>query len=219
MKNTTFNPSETSKKIENSGVNANTERAKRLCEQTFMDFVKTKIGENHGDIFTDGSLLQNLLIEFFDTYRLNDDRLPSKSTLDTTKSHIKGMILRETKNGFDISNDVTFPEFCRLWKAKILELKKNGRGDVVHVPPVPDSVMEKVFKLLIVLTKLMQIDDTDPTYQQLLNQLPLPYRRNYNKLVLSGALFVIVYYVSAIFTFCSITWKSYLVIDESFFSL
>ena len=196
MKYAKFDPNETNKKIETCGVNPNTERAKRQCEQTFTDFVKSKIGDSHEDIFTDGSLLQNMLIQFFDTYRLNDERLPSKSTLNQVKSFIKGMILRVTKNQFDISNSATFPDFCRLWQAKTLELKRNGRGDVNHVPPVPQSVMEKIFELLIVLTKLMQIDETDPSYQQLLNQLPSSYRENYNKLVLAGAMFVFIYYVS-----------------------
>ena len=111
-----------------------------------------------------------------------------------TEDRIDDIIL--TKNQFDISNSATFPDFYRLWQAKTLELKRNGRGDVNHVPPVPQSVMEKIFELLIVLTKLMQIDETDPSYQQLLNQLPSSYRENYNKLVLAGAMFVFIYYVS-----------------------
>ena len=137
-----------------------------------------------------------MLIAFYETYRLNNNKLPSRNTLEASKSHIAGMIRRVTKNRFDIRNDATFPLFCRLWKAKLLELKRNGKGDVRHVEPIPDHVLEGIFKLLSILSKLMEIDETNPSYEQLLSQLPSSYRENYSKLVLHGALFVFIYYVS-----------------------
>ena len=199
MKNTKFDKNEAQKKIESAGVNRNTERAKKACEASFTDFVKSKLGENHEDIFTDTILLENLLIEFFDTYRLNDDRLPSRSTLDQTKSNIKGYIKRVTRNKLDISDEASFPNFTRLLKAKIAELKRNGRGDRNHTQPIPDSVLEKVFQLLKVLTQLMQTDESRPFFDELLEELHPDYRENYNKLVLHGAIFVFIFCVSFYF--------------------
>lgn len=199
-KHTKFKPDETAKKIESCGVNPNTKRAQPQCEKIFLDFVKTKI-ENHEVIFTNSSMMEEMLIEFFDTYRLNNDKLPSRSTLDVTKSHLGGMIKRVTKNQFDIKNEVMFPQFARLWKAKVLELKRNGRGDKKHVPPIPDNVLAKIFEFLTVLTKLMEVDETDPSYEELIAKLPSSYRENYSKLVLHGAIFVFVYFVSFFATF------------------
>ena len=195
MKNEKFDPNETNKKIESAGVNPNTERAQKQAELIFLNFVKSKI-DNHEDIFTNASILENLLIEFYETYRLNDNRLPSKSTLETNKSHIAGMIRRVTRNKFDIRCQSTFPLFSRLWKAKLMELKVNGRADVNHVKAIPDSVLEGIFKCLSILTKLMGIDEKDPSYDQLVALLPSSFRENYSKLVLHGAVFVFVYFVS-----------------------
>ena len=195
MKNDKFDLDKTNEKIESCGVNANTKRCQQLAEKTFLDFVKSRIGD-HEVIFTDASILENMLIAFYETYRLNNNKLPTRNTLETSKSHIAGMIRRVTKNRFDIRNDATFPKFCRLWKAKILELKQNGRGDVNHVQAIPDHVLEGIFKHLTILTKLMEIDETDASYEQLRSQLPSSFRDNYSKLVLHGAIFVFIYYVS-----------------------
>ena len=197
-KNAKFDRKKTNEKIETCGVNANTKRAKKQCEKNFMNFVESKI-ENSKDIFTDATLLEDCLIEFFETYRKNDEGLPSKSTLNTTRSHIKGLILRVTKNQFDISNEVMFPNFVRLWKAKSLELKQEGLGDPKHVQPVPISTLEKLFELLKTLTRLMEIDETDPDYHVHLERLPSSYRENYNKLVLNGAIVLFILFVSLYF--------------------
>ena len=77
-----------------------------------------------------------------------------------------------------------------------MELKQNGRGDVNHVQAIPDHVLEGIFKHLTILSKLMEIDETDASYEQLRSQLPSSFRDNYSKLVLHGAIFVFIYYVS-----------------------
>ena len=74
MKNEKFDLDKTNEKIESCGVNANTKRCQQLAEKTFLDFVKSRIGD-HEVIFTDASILEV----------------------------------------------GTCPQFCRLWKAKILE--------------------------------------------------------------------------------------------------
>ena len=188
-------------KIKTAGVNKNTQKAQRLAEQHFLDFVKEKLGDKHEDIFTEASIMEDILIQYFDTYRLNDGQLPSKSTLDMMKSHVKGFIKRITKNKFDINCSATFPKFSRLWKAKILELKQNGRGDVRHNQPIPQPVREKIYRLLALLTKLMEKDETDPSYQSLVDQLPSSYRENYHKLVLHGAMFTFLLNVSSFIHF------------------
>ena len=66
MKNDNFDLEETKKKIETCGVNAKTERVRKLAEKTFLDFVKAKIGD-HEVIFTDASILENMLIAFYET--------------------------------------------------------------------------------------------------------------------------------------------------------
>ena len=57
-----------------------------------------------------------------------------------------------------------------------MEVKQNGRGDVNHV-------LEGIFKHLTILSKLMEIDETDASYEQLRSQLPSSFRDNYSKLV------------------------------------
>ena len=192
-----FDQNASKEKIETAGVNKNTEKSQRNVEKQFMDFTKEILGDKHEDIFKEASILEDILIQFFDTYRLNDDRLPSKSTLDVLKSHVKGFLKRMTKNKFDINCSATFPKFSRLWKAKVIELKQNGRGDVRHNQPLPKPVREKIYHLLALLTKLMETDETDPSFQSLLDQLPSSYRENYHKLVLHGAMFTFILNVSS----------------------
>ena len=155
MKHTNFDPSASKKKIENAGVNSNTKKAQKQVEDNFMAFVKQRIGDKYEEIFADLSIMEAMLVEFFETFRLNDNRLPSRSTLNSYKSHIRGMVLRITKNKVNITDAISFPTFSRLWKAKILELKQNGRGDTQHNMPIPDIVMDKLYRLLSIITKLM----------------------------------------------------------------
>ena len=196
MKHIPFDPKASKEKIKTAGVNKNTEKAQRLAEKHFVGFTKGILGDKHEDIFTEASILEDILIQFFETYRLNDDRLPSISTLAMMKSNVKGFIKRITKNKFDIDCSATFPEFSRLWKAKKLELKQNGRGDVRHNQPIPQPVREKIYRLLAILTKLMETNETDPAFQSLLDQLPSSYHENYHKLVLAGAMFTFILNVS-----------------------
>ena len=196
MKFAEYDPTASKLKIESAGVNENTKRAQKNAEHHFTNFVHRKLGEKYDDIFVDASILDAMLVEFFETFRLNDDRLPSRSTLRTYKSHIKGMVKRITKNAMDIGDANIFPDFDRLWKAKLLELKRNGRGDVKHNLPIPDLVMDKIYKLLALLTQLMETDNSCPLFEALLEQLPPNYRNGYHKLVLDGAIFVFILHVS-----------------------
>ena len=79
-----FDSEASMEKIKTAGVNKNTQKAQRLAEQHFLDFVKEKLGDKHEDIFTEASIMEDILIQYFDTYRLNDGQLPSKSTLWTS---------------------------------------------------------------------------------------------------------------------------------------
>ena len=199
MKHAKFDKKASKAKIETAGVNKNTLKAQKLAEKHFIAFVKQKIGEKYEDIFTgDASILDEMLVEFFETFRLNNDKLPSRSTLNTYKSHITGMVKRITKNAMDIGDPNVFPDFSRLWKAKVLELKRNGRGDVQHNLPIPDSVMDKIYKLLVTLTKLMETDESCPSFEATLQELPSDYQNGYHKLVLNGAIFVFILNVSFI---------------------
>ena len=196
MKHTEYDKKASKVKIETAGVNKNTLKAQKLAEKNFISFVKSKLGEKYEDIFTNVSILDELLVEFFETFRLNDDKLPSRSTLNTYKSHIRGMLKRITKNQMDIGDPNIFPDFSRIWKAKLLELKRNGRADVKHNLPIPDSVMDKIYKLLVTLTKLMDTDESCPSFEATLQELPSDYRNGYHKLVLYGAIFVFILNVS-----------------------
>ena len=195
MKHTEFDPSASKKKIDSAGVNDNTKKAQKQVEDNFTAFVKIKLGDKYEVIFTDSSILEDMLVEFFETFRLNDDRLPSRSTLNSYRSHIKGFVLRITKNKLNIGDAITFPTFSRLWKAKLLELKRNGRGDTKHNMPIPDEVMDKIYRLLSILTKLMEANDC-PSFEALIQQLPLEYQNDFHKLVLSGAIMIFILNVS-----------------------
>ena len=59
MKNEKFDLDKTNEKIESCGVNANTKRFQQLAEKTFLDFVKSRIGD-HEVIFTDASILEHV---------------------------------------------------------------------------------------------------------------------------------------------------------------
>ena len=199
MKHAEYDKKASKAKIETAGVNKNTLKAQKLAEKHFIAFVKQKIGEKYEDIFTgDATILDKMLVEFFESFRLNNDKLPARSTLNTYKSHITGMVKRITKNGMDIGDPNVFPDFSRLWKAKKLELKRAGRGDVRHNLPIPDSVMDKIYKLLVTLTKLMETDESCPSFEATLQELPSDYRSGYHKLVLNGAIFVFILNVSFI---------------------
>ena len=64
MKNEKFDLDKTNEKIESCGVNANTKRCQQLAEKTFLDFVKSRIGD-HEVIFTDAQSHQNNFQEIY----------------------------------------------------------------------------------------------------------------------------------------------------------
>ena len=197
VKHATFDAEENQKKIDSSGVSKSTEYAKKFVNSNFDKFVAEKLGSaSISKILEDNSVLEELLIEYFDTYRLNNGDLPSGSSLESTKSHIKMRLLKDSNGKIDISNQNVFPRFHRLWKGQLKLLKKNGRLDKNHNQPIPDAIMLKLNELLVVLTNLLQMKEGDPNFQANLNMLPSTWQNNYHRLANYGAIFVVVLHVS-----------------------
>ena len=194
----TFDPEENVKKIESSGNSKATEIAQSFVDRHFNEFVSQKLGKaSMMKIFEDNSTLERILIEYFDTYRLSNGELPSRSTLNAQRSHIKMRILKDSKGAIDINNKNVFPDFHRLWKGQMKVLKQAGKGDVKHNQAIPDPVCVKLFKLLVVLTDLLQQDENHPEFEENLMKLPSEWREEYHDLVLYGAIFIFVLQVSS----------------------
>ena len=72
------------------------------------------------------------------------------------------------------------------------ELKANGLADTTHTRPLLPQTSLKIQKLLVVMTKLMKLEDrTGDAYEELQAELPPQYRDLWHELLPFGDLFII----------------------------
>lgn len=187
-----FNAEETEELIENAGVCQNTLAAKRRAEKHFESFLKLK--NEIIDVVHDEKKLQPLLIEYFSTYRLDNNELPKMSTLDATRSHVKMMIKKMSK--LDINDSAIFCDFDRFWKGLRKRLKQEGKADIAHNEVIADSQFERIYQLLGILTDIMELDEEDEGYETALLEIPEEYREKYHYLVMYGAIVIFILQVS-----------------------
>ena len=125
-----FDQEKADKQIQSGGLSAGTIKAKAKHYSYFEKYV-TDEGLTMEALLDDTEQLQELLIQYYTTFRVIGDKLPTKSYIDNSKSHVKTTILEKTKGMIDISNAAVFPRFYKAWKAIEVELKAAGRGKII----------------------------------------------------------------------------------------
>ena len=199
-KTVAFDPNEAEQLKETSGTTRNTQNAKRRAEKHFKDFLVSK-NEQFTEVFHAVDILQPLLIEYFSTYRLDNNELPKKATLMVTRSHIKMMIKKASQGRVDINDSAVFSDFDLFWKGLIKKLKREGKADKNHHDCISQSELKQIYHLLGILTDIIELDENDPGYEEALNEIPEDWREKYNHLVLFGAIFVFIMQVRNLFTY------------------
>ena len=192
-KNEKLDEEEIKKLKGNAGVSKNTLKAKRRAEEHFRGYVLSNLDKNVEELCTEENLkhLESVLINYFSSYRLETDELPSMSTVRATRSHIKMMVKKLSSGKIDICDSAVFTEFENVMKGLAKKLKEAGKLDVKHHELIPEKSLEKVYHLLGVLSNLFELDENDPTYEENLSQIPDEFQDSYHYLAQYGAIYVI----------------------------
>ena len=65
---------------------------------------------------------------------------------------------------------------------------------------IPQSAREKIYELMKILQILMEKDESDAMYEEILNRLPVKFHQNYHKLAQYGVIFLLLSQVTKIFS-------------------
>ena len=196
--NCDFDENEAAEFIDNAGISKNTKYCKEKAQSHFMDYVKSNfpVDDVNGKFWEDKIKLEKALIQYFSTYRKKNGDLPKKNTLDATRSHIKMMILNDTKSVVDILNGSQFPDFTKFWKGLLGKLKSSGKLDTDHYDSMTEDEYEKMNELFKTLFKLMQLNESSDEFKLYLAKIPTEWQDCYNYLAMYGAICLLVWQVS-----------------------
>ena len=75
------------------------------------------------DLLKDKTKLEDVIMHFFYSMRVNNGQVPKKNSFEQKKSFVKKMILQESQNQLDISTQADFPRFIKFYKSYIKKLK------------------------------------------------------------------------------------------------
>ena len=176
-KNEIFDSEEAQDFIENGGVSHNTKLARDRAISHFTEFIKSNIArEEENEFWQDISKIEPLLIQYFASYRVKNNELPKRNTIEGAKSFVKTMILNRSQSKINISNESQFPKFNRAWKGILLKLKKNGKLDTTHHDTLTDDELEKMYNLLEVLFNLMKLNKNDKDFNYYHSKIPKEYQ-------------------------------------------
>ena len=200
-KNEEFDSKEVQKFLEHGYISENTKAARERYLRYFMEYLKSNFKEDLESIENDTfwveiEKLENALIKYFSTYRKRNGDLPMLNHLDAARSHIKTMIKSKTKSAVDISDENQFPSWNRVWHGLCGKLKHHGKGDTKHHDSLTPDELQKMYDLLKILYKLMQIDESDKEFNHYIAQLPVEWREKYNYLAMYGTICLVIYQVS-----------------------
>ena len=131
-------PSEIENLVASGGLaKATLVKRKRVGEE-FTDYLKTK-NANFEEVVEIPPELEPHVMTYFQELRVQKTvdgktvgEMPMKNTVLDIKSHLKSYILQVTQNRVDISSEAQFPQFARLMKGLLKNLKAVGKGATNH---------------------------------------------------------------------------------------
>ena len=82
--------------------------------------------------------------------------------------------------------------FQNFYAGYIKRLKSSGKGDTDHRQEIPQSSLDAIMDLLILLQKILRIKNKkSPEYHNLVSKLPEDYKNDYHFLMQKGMVFMI----------------------------
>ena len=121
---------------------ANTKRSTKRCINLFREYLIAK-GEPADFENFDKPKLQSTLARFYANARKKDGHEYRKSSLQNLKNGLKRYILE--KCDIDISG-AGFSDTNKVYSAKVVDLKRQGNGDVKHKEPIESEDLIKLYK-------------------------------------------------------------------------
>ena len=137
-------------------------------------------------------MLEPIIIDYFDTFRVLGDQLPKLNSFEVRRSCLKMNVLEWSNNTMDISDVQVFTELNVFFAKYRQKLKELGLASTEKQPIIPQECVDVIHKLLKHLTFLMMLPDDHPTYLYHLQQIPVDYQHQYHYLVLYGAIYVVI---------------------------
>ena len=166
--------------------NTQTEKRANRIVNSFKEFIEKEFQNTFEELVVNQGKLEEQLIHFIHNYRVNDNELPKKSTIEQMRSFIKIEILKSTDNKFDIADLVQFPRFCKFYKGYMKKLKIEGKGEKVSIStPIPNADLAKINQFLVYLHSVMNGTTSD------LSRIPQGYEQKYHSLVQKGLIFIL----------------------------
>ena len=112
--------------------------------------------------------------------------------MDAIKSHLKQYVLQETSNRVDITSAGMFPNLNRVLKGVARDLKKEGKAETTHYPPIPTTGLIKIFGLIGLVTRVFQVCGT-AEFVEVVKKIPQSYRQKYHVLLQISAQFILAF--------------------------
>ena len=121
---------------------ASTQRAVKRSVTAFRQFLGSK-GESTEFEVASTSDLNEQLKHFFASVRSQKGEDVKTATLNSYKYGISKYLKENCK--IDINNNAEFPSCRQLFKAKVTDLKKSGKGSTDHKPPIAIEDLHKLY--------------------------------------------------------------------------
>jgi hypothetical protein len=135
-------------------------------------------------------VLEGKIISFFSSMRVKESELPSRSSVESYKSHLKCYIHQESKAQVDLSITAAFPNYNKFMKGLLKDLKQNGKGDVQHKDPIDGDTLAKIYQLFQLVQEAYK-SRGEADYLEKLGKIPKEYQDCYHRLMQMGAQFVL----------------------------
>ena len=179
-------------RVEETGkIARSTMKAKNRALRHFFDFMKNHGYENitpQSTIWSSTTELQELLIKYFQSFRVGNNEIPKRGSMECNRSHLKMSIKEYTQSHIDICDRIRFPKFTGFW---ITYCKALGKTD--HRPPIQKDHLKKLYELLSILQNLMELNENDEMFEATLMKLPIEWQTKYHYLVMYGAIMILVF--------------------------
>ena len=140
------------------------------------------------DLLKDKTKLEDVIMHFFYSMRVNNGQVPKKNSFEQKKSFVKKMILQESQNQLDISNQADFPRFIKFYKSYIKKVENETPS--IGVFAIPEDHMKQIYGFLTYLHTILNGTCQDLSY------IPVGYESRYHYLVLRGTIFILLHHMS-----------------------